>query len=246
VPTSTGFGSRSTKINRPARRGQRRHLLLLLLPGRQKHLCDLPYLSVANIEDAPDKHLGIVRLTDEFQAKVRRQLDDALLPEQGHMSALNKRLGARLDELDTKEDGLLDLLDDPEWPRQKITKRLSEIDRERVEIQAQLTDTTSKLEEGQQFFAAALALLANPQGFYQRGSDGVKRAITKVIFSELHVDVEVIAGHDLADGMKGLIEAGTSQVTNNKSDPFPEERAALDRMTRRRPTRRDPFGPRFE
>ncbi|PKW14555.1 recombinase family protein [Saccharopolyspora spinosa] len=132
--------------------------------GRQKHLCDLPYLSVAKIEAAVDKHLGTVRLTDTFQATVRHQLDDALLLEQGHMSAFKKRLGARLDELDTKEDGLLDLLDDPEWPRQKIKKKLTEIERERTEVQTQLADTTSRLEEGQQFFAAALALLADPQG----------------------------------------------------------------------------------
>jgi hypothetical protein len=139
--------------------------------GRQKHLCDLPYLSVAKIETAVDKHLGTVRLTDSFQAAVRRQLDDALLLEQGHMSAFKKRLGARLDELDTKEDGLLDLLDDPEWPRAKI------------------------------------------------------------IFSKLHVDAEIIAGHDLTDGFHGLIEVGTKTVTNDKSGPLSKEGTALDRMT---------------
>jgi hypothetical protein len=147
--------------------------------GRQKHLCDLPYLSVAKIEAAVDKHLGTVRLRDSFQATIRRQLDDALLAEQGAMSQLERRLSGRLDELDTKEDGLLDLLDDPEWPREKIKKKLADIERERAKIQAQLTDTTSTLAEGQQFFALALALLADPQGFHRRGGDAVKRAVTK-------------------------------------------------------------------
>ena len=199
--------------------------------GRQKHLCDLPYLSVANIEAAVDKHIGTVRLRDSFQATIRRQLDDALLAEQGTMSHLKRRLSGRLDELDTKEDGLLDLLDDPEWPREKIKKKLAGIERERAKIQAQLADTTSTLAEGQQFFALALNLLADPQGFYRRGSDAVKRAVTKVIFTKLHVDAEDIAGHDLTDGMKGLIEAGASTLPNDKSGPFPKEGAALDRLT---------------
>jgi len=38
---------------------------------------------------------------------------------------------------------------------------------------------------------------------------------------------EVIAGHALTDGMAGLVEAGTRQVPNDQSDPFPEEGAAL-------------------
>ena len=181
-----------------------------LCRGRQKHLCDLPYLAVAKIEASVDVHLGTVRLRDDFQAAVRRQLDDALLLEQGHLSSLKKRMNARLDELDTKEDGFLDLLNDPDWPRAKLKKKLADIERERAEIQAQLTDTASKLDEGQQFFSAALALLADPQAFFRRGSDAVKRAITKVIFNKLHLDAENVAGHDLTDGIKGLIEAGAS------------------------------------
>ena len=199
VRAGRGVGAAPTKRNRDAKRR-----------GRQKHLCDLPYLAVAKIEAAVDAHLGTVRLRDSFQAAVRRQLDDALLLEQGHLSSLKKRMNARLDELETKEDGLLDLLDDPEWPRAKIKKKLADIERERAEIQAQLTDTASKLDEGQQFFSAALALLADPQAFSRRGGDAVKRAMTKVIFSKLHIDAEDVAGHDLADGIKGLVQAGTT------------------------------------
>jgi hypothetical protein len=143
-------------------------------------------------------------------------------------------MSARLDELDTKEDGLLDLLDDPEWPRVKIKKKLADIERERAEIQAQLTDTASKLEEGRQFLAAALAHLADPQSFHRRGSDAVKRAITKVIFNKLHVNAEDIAGHDLQDGIKGLVEAGATALTSandESSSTLNEDGAAFDLAT---------------
>jgi site-specific DNA recombinase len=48
--------------------------------GRQKHVCDLPYLSVAKIEAAVGRHFATVRLSDAFRASVRRQLDEALCP----------------------------------------------------------------------------------------------------------------------------------------------------------------------
>lgn len=175
--------------------------------GQQKHVCDLTCLSVTKIEAAFERHFATVRLSDSFRASVRRQLDDALQLEHRTMSGLKKRLGVKLDELDIREDGLLDLVGDADWPRAKTKGKLAGIERERAEIQAKLADTTSKLETGRQFFAAAPDLLADPQGFYQRGSSAVKRAMAKAIFSRLHVDAEQIAGHELMESFRGLVEA---------------------------------------
>ena len=69
--------------------------------------------------------------------------------------------------------------------------------------------------------------------------------MTKVIFDKLHVDAEDIGGHDLAEGFRGLIEAestiseatrhrtttSSDEPAHDKSDPFLEEGAALDRLT---------------
>src|SRR5437016_955668 len=48
----------------------------------------------------------------------------------------------------------------------------------------QLTDTTSRLEVGREFFLAALALLRDPQAFYRRGGTSLKRARNKIIFTQ--------------------------------------------------------------
>lgn len=199
-----------------------------LCRGRQKRVCDLPYLAVDKVEKAVDRHLGTVRLRDDFQVAVRRQLDDTLLTEQGHLSSLKKQLRTRLDQLDTKEDNLLELLGDPDWPRAKIKHKLNTIERERVDIQSQLTDTTNKLEEGRQFFGAALTLLADPQGFHRRGSDAVKRAVTKVIFHKLHIDAEDVAGHTLTDGIHGLVQAGTTAGHPSSTPTDNEHGSVLD------------------
>ena len=107
------------------------------------------------------------------------------------------------------------------------------LERQRTAIQSQLTDTVDKLEQGRQFFQLALGLLADPQGFYRRGSDNVKRALTKAIFAKLHIDAEAVAGHTATDGLAALIATGSAATpaSNDKSDPLPKEEIALDRLT---------------
>jgi len=65
--------------------------------------------------------------------------------------------------------------------------------------------------------------------------------MAKVIFSKLHVDAEQITGHDLTEGIRGLIEAGTPGLaarrhslptdSNVEGGSLLEEGAAFDRVT---------------
>ena len=117
-----------------------------LCRGRQARTCDLPYLKVQDAQKAIELHYATVRLSEEFRAGVRAQLDDTLLTELGNIQGLQKRLKARLGELDTKEEQYLDLVGEPGWPKAKIHKKLNLIASERAEIEGQLADTTTKLD----------------------------------------------------------------------------------------------------
>ncbi|MGH3799922.1 MAG: hypothetical protein ACRDTD_07300 [Pseudonocardiaceae bacterium] len=201
-----------------------------------------------------EQHYATVRLTDAFQADVRRQLDDTVLGELGSIDALKKRLTTRLNELDTKEEQYLDLIGEPGWPKAKLQKKLHAIASERAEIEGQLADTASKLDTGRQFFLTALELLRDPQAFYRRGSASIKHALTKVIFAKLYLDMQDIAlvsGHDLGEGLGDLIEAEERKRTSyrrsdtlsgweddtwnqhgwNDNRPFDAEGPALDTLT---------------
>ncbi|MGH8542074.1 MAG: recombinase family protein [Gammaproteobacteria bacterium] len=123
--------------------------------GRQKRRCDLPFLNIAKVEAAVERHLATVRLTEPFRQWLQHQLDDALRDEQRGLTELRKRLTTRLTQLDTKEDNLLDLVGDPAWPRAKLQKKLAGIAAERAEIQSQLADATTTLDTGRQFFEHA-------------------------------------------------------------------------------------------
>ena len=85
---------------------------------------------------------------------------------------------------------------------------------ERAEITAQLADTTTKLDTGWQFFLTALELLSDPQGFYTRGNEKVRHALTKIVFSKLYLDrqdVTEVSRHDPAEGFGELLAAETKR-----------------------------------
>ena len=216
-----------------------------LCRGRQDRLCDQPYLKTHDVETAVEQHYTTVRLTDDFRARVKHQLDQTLSDELGSLDALKHQLTLRTAQLDAKETHYLDLVGEPGWPREKIKTRLAAITTERAEITAQLASTTSKLSEGRRFFQTALDLLSDPQAFYRHGGTAVKRALTKVIFTKLYIDDGEVTGHDLTAGIHGLITAqhqaaqptpvGThsrlSKPARHTKNPLPKERISYIDLT---------------
>jgi site-specific DNA recombinase len=209
--------------------------------GRQGHGCTQPYLRVEAVETTVVRHYATVTLTEEFRTRVRRELDDALLGKLGGLAALKKRLKARLAELETKEDQYLELVGTPGWPKEKLRRKLNAIAVERSEISGQMADTTTRLDVGREFFLAALALLRDPQAFYEKGGTSLKRAMNKIIFTKLYVDGEEISGHELGDGVRDLVEAqrmslGTSHTkaatrAQNASSPAGDGRATWPELS---------------
>jgi hypothetical protein len=210
-----------------------------LCRGRQDRLCDQPYLKTHDVETAVERHYTTVRLTDDFRARVKHQLDQTLSDELGSLDTLKHQLTLRTAQLDAKETHYLDLVGEPCWPKEKIKTRLAAITTERAEITAQLASTTSKLSEGRRFFQTALDLLSDPQAFYRHGGTAVKRALTKVIFTKLYIDDGEVTGHDLTAGIHGLITAQhqaaqpTPVGTHSRlRPPEVEQRQAADQLHR--------------
>jgi len=165
------------------------------------------------LEKAVVNHYAAARLSEEFSTALRAALDDVLLLELGTLDGLKKRLTARLQELDAKEDQYLELVGSPGWPKEKIRKKLDAIQVERQEIESQIADTGGKLDIGHQYFAAALELLNNPQAFYARGGTSLKKAMNKLLFAKLYVDDGKIADHELAEAACSLVAADTTTRT---------------------------------
>jgi site-specific DNA recombinase len=175
--------------------------------GRQSRACDLPYLSVDKVGRAVEAHYATVRLDAQLEGALRGQLAEVLLSEDSSMTELRRQLRGRLTELDEQEERFLDLVGRPGWPQAKIQTRLTKLEAERAEIQGQLTQTVSKLKDGQVFVETALQLLDNPQAFYQRAGTSLRRSMNALIFTKLYLDADGVARHDLTDTARPFVEA---------------------------------------
>ena len=185
--------------------------------GRRRRECTMPLLPVDAVAKAVEVHYASVRLSPEFQAEVRSQLDDLLKLELAGLSAVRDRLRHRLQQLDHREDQYLELLGDPDWPRAKIKAKLAAIERERADIETQLAETGSKLDTGRRFFLLALDLLADPQAFYRAAGDRLRRSMKQLIFRKLYVDEDGVDRMELAPGFRELVQAHRPTAAANPS-----------------------------
>lgn len=188
--------------------------------GRDDRECDQPYLRVELVEAAVVRHYGTVRLSESFRETLRARLDEALVDDLGSLSALKKRLAARMRELDEDEDRYLDLVGRPGWPEKKLRAKLAGIRKEREEVIGQLGDASSRLTTGRDFFLAALELLRDPQAFYERVGTSLKHAMNKIVFEKLILDGDEIADHELTLGVRDLVEAD-SLIRRSGSSKLP-------------------------
>ncbi len=113
-----------------------------LCRGRRDETCDLPHLPVGQVEDAVIHHYGAIHLPAPLQAQIRETIDTAHAAQYEATRTLREQLKTKLTQLDRQEDGYLDLIGDPEWPKEKITPRLRQVrdDRERLQRQLAATD----------------------------------------------------------------------------------------------------------
>jgi site-specific DNA recombinase len=183
--------------------------------GRRRRGCTLPLLPVDAVAKALEVHYATVRLSPDFQAAVRAQLDDLLRSELAELGTIRARLRDKLGQLDRREDQYLDLLGDPTWPHAKIKAKLAALQSDRQDIERQLAETGSKLDTGRQFFLLALDLLADPHAFYRAAGERLRRSMNSLIFQRLYVDEDGIEGMDLAAGFRELIQADRHLQVNS-------------------------------
>ena len=81
------------------------------------------------------------------------------------------------------------------------------IQHEREDISGQLEDASTRLGTGRDFFLAALALLRDPQAFYERVGTSAKHAMNRIVFEKIFLDGEEISDHELTPGIRDLVEA---------------------------------------
>ena len=83
-----------------------------LCRGRQEHVCDLPHLPMEHVEEAVLRYWATQRLSEDFIARVRRNLQQILNETTNSLRLLREQLTTELARIDVEEENLLDLAAD--------------------------------------------------------------------------------------------------------------------------------------
>lgn len=190
--------------------------------GRQDHICDHPYIPVEVMEQAVINHYTRIGLPEQFRTLVQSVISDAAANNSKLSDEMRTKLAENLTKLDRKENYLLNLAAEEEWPKDKLREQLATIRDDRKRIQRTLDHAENQLDDGIQFLTLALDLMTDPHAMYYTGSEGVKTIMNRTIFTKLYVDGDTITGHELREPFNALTDAySTWQGYPHNTDTAP-------------------------
>jgi hypothetical protein len=181
-----------------------------LCRGRQDGVCDLPYLPVADVEDAVADHYAGLGLPERFRQEVLEAIDSTMQSEQATIRELHDGYRDQLAKLAVREDKLLDLAEDGELPREKIRARLRQLRLDRTRAEQGLKETADTLQAGATTLAEFLELVRTPQELYRRATDVTRRDLNLVSYKKLWITEDGIQDDLKTEPMDELHQAAAA------------------------------------
>lgn len=175
----------------PGRSKNGTQYLYYMCRGRQDRTCDLPYLPIHDVEEAVAHHYATLAVPAQLRERITARMDATLTDNSATGEALRIEIKKQLAKLDTREDQFLDLIGDPDWPREKIAKRLRTIRDERASLEAQLSRSEHPdLDQGRTALTTVLDLLSNPHDLYGVANETARRLLNQAFFTRLYIDAD--------------------------------------------------------
>jgi site-specific DNA recombinase len=202
-----------------------------LCRGRQKGLCDMPYIPIDVLEEAVAHYYEDALVLDpDWLTEVGEGVDAAVQSHRGLSDELREQYAKRLEALDHKESYFLDLAAEEGWPKDKLRSKIDDIRQESAGIRRTIEAADARLDVGRQILHDALALLNQPSRAYRQADEHIRAMLNKVFFTKLYVDGGKITGHDLREPFDKLIGAYEEYViarTNALLDGLAAESAGI-------------------
>lgn len=197
--------------------------------GRQRHICDMPYLQIDQVERAVEEHYASVTLGRDLRALITASMRAAVTDSASTGSLMRGQLAKQVATLDAKIDALLELVGDPDWPNDRIKMRMGALREEKAKAQRQLDQlTVPDLDAGQAALTALLELLGDAQRLYRVAGQAARKVLNQTFFTRIYIDstdgVPYVTGDELIVIVQPLIE-----VQRDRSKPVgPQERGDED------------------
>ena len=188
-----------------------------LCRGRQEHVCDLPYLTVSQVEDEVGREFTRLQLPAGFTDSVLHKVKEVLADEQQTVRTLRSNLTKELTRLDVQEERLLDLATDASLPQAKIRTRLNQLAQNRARLTEELGKVEGQLADGAELLQLGLRLLHDPARLYRQADDQNRRRLTQTFFERLYIEDEGVSGAQLRPPFADLAEASTTYLRAGKT-----------------------------
>ena len=111
---------------------------------------------MTKIERLVEAHYATVQLSEEFRDRLQARLDVTRKGATATASRLREQLAHQLSELDVQEDRYLDLVGDPDWPKEKLSTKMRNIREERARIQQRLAQAGNPIDSGYELLTTVL------------------------------------------------------------------------------------------
>ena len=207
--------------------------------GRKDGSCNQRFLPVEVVEDAVLEHYqAAVTLPVAFRDELRKMAAEAVKQQRGLDTRVLDGLQRQLEKLDRKEDYLLDLASDEEWPKAKLNDKVASLRADRRKIRQQLEQADNPLDSGLGVLSHALDLLDEPYAAYRAAKEAdnepVQTLLNKVFFERLYVDSDRVVRDELRSPFAGLRDvylitraSGTSPKTYHRRQLLETQKDAV-------------------
>ncbi len=151
--------------------------------------CDLPYLSMAEVERAVRKRVDEEQLSQGAIAELRLDLHQAMAASDEVEASVQRNLKRQLKKLEGQEDRIIELVAEGDLPVEKLRARLRAVAMQRDHLKERLARSDEDLRAGVDNIEAYLDLLSEPGKLYDRADDLSRRQLIEAFYSSILLDV---------------------------------------------------------
>ena len=157
---------------------------------RKRVPCDLPYVSVADIEDQVERYYHTVKLDESTVDSLYGHIIEAAKKRNARALKMARQQRKRIELLESERRSLLKAHLAGAVPLELLTEEQTRITDELAKAGALMANSEIHWEELQRNLRQALALASHLGPTYSRASSKIRRQMNQAIFEEILIEVE--------------------------------------------------------
>ena len=197
-----------------------------LCSGRAGKRCPTPRVPVAKMEAEVAAHYATLRVPPTLATTLRESLDQMLGTKQQFSDDIRARLTAERKRLEAKQDHLLELVGDPDWPQERLNEKMCDLRDRLAGIAERLEQVGVRdFEKARQAVELVLELLDDPRRFLRTIPERHHKAVHTAFFGRLYVVADEgsreprVVGDQVTAPLAPLVEMTRGSAESGETTP---------------------------